>query len=31
MNENNPKTFDCKRNYVQIIKDGMANTQISET
>jgi len=31
INENNLKTFDCKRSCVQIIKDGMANTKTSET
>jgi hypothetical protein len=31
INENNLKTFDYKRSCVQIIKDGMANTQTSET
>ncbi len=25
------KTFACKRNYVQIMKDGMVNTQTNET
>jgi hypothetical protein len=31
INEDNLKTFDYKRSCVQIIKDGMANTQTNET